>query len=120
MDENKQNINKNVLFYVSKFNGILLNYQKEKKHSVLSMLQTYYLYFLMVLFLIVILVAMVFSGMISTTMNLPNGSIQSQLPIILCCSLFLYPLFKIYSKLPVRKDEIFFEQTLAEAISKIN
>lgn len=44
----------------------------------------------------------------------------SEIPVIVVCSLFLFPLVKIYAKQPMKKDSTFFEKRLGEEILKIN
>ena len=51
---------------------------------------------------------------------LPENTFQSSLPIIITCLLFLFPILKIYTIKPVKKDSYFFEKKLGEEILKIN
>ena len=54
-----------MLFYMSKLNAILFNFQStENNHSLVAMLKTYYPYFLMVFVLMLVLFITIFSGII--------------------------------------------------------
>lgn len=119
-EENRDSLKQSVLFYMSKLNSILFNYQNtENHHSILAMLKTYLPYFLIVLVLTALLFIVVFSGLLDS-LNLGSGTVESQLPIVACCLLFVFPIVKIYSKEPVKKDSIFFEKRLGEEILRIN
>jgi hypothetical protein len=74
-EENRESLNQSVLFYMSKLNSILFNYQNtENHHSIKAMLKTYLPYFIMVLILIIVLFVIVFSGILEAVLNLENGS----------------------------------------------
>jgi uncharacterized membrane protein YcgQ (UPF0703/DUF1980 family) len=106
---------------MSKLNAILFNNQNtENHHSLIAMLVTYYPYFLMVFVLIFVLFIVIFSGLVEIIMGVNNSSFEGQLPVLVVCSLFLFPLIKIYLKEPVKKDSVFFEKRLGEQIEKIN
>lgn len=110
-----------VLFYMSKLNAILFNFQNtENNHSLVAMLKTYYPYFLMVFVLMLVLFITIFSGMVEFIMGVNNSSAQGQIPVIVVCSLFIFPLVRIYLKEPVKKDSNFFEKRLGEEILRIN
>jgi uncharacterized membrane protein YcgQ (UPF0703/DUF1980 family) len=103
---------------MSKLNAILFNYQNtENQHSLIAMLKTYYPSFLMVLALICVLFMVIFTGIVERIMG--ESSI-SQIPVIVVCSLFIFPLVRIYVKEPMKKDSTFFEKKLGEEILKIN
>jgi hypothetical protein len=69
-DENRESLNQTVLFYMSKLNAILFNYQDtENQHSLMAMLKTYYSSFLMVLILIVSLFIVIFTGAVEHLMG---------------------------------------------------
>ena len=120
-EESRASLSQTVLFYMSKLNAILFNFQNtENNHSLVAMLKTYYPYFLMVFVLMLVLFITIFSGMVEFIMGVNNSSSQGQIPVIVVCSLFIFPLVKIYLKEPVKKDSNFFEKRLGEEILRIN
>ena len=94
---------------MSKLNAILFSYQNtENHHSLIGMLKVYYPYFIMVAILIGVMFTIVFSRVIENVFKVAENSVWSQVPIILCCLLFIIPLLKIYTKEPIKKDSYFF------------
>jgi hypothetical protein len=62
--------------------------------------------------LIGVLFFIVFSSISTDLFGASEGTIASKIPIIICCLLFLIPMFKIYTKEPMKKDSSFFEKKL--------
>ena len=121
-DEARQEgISQKVLFYMSKLNAILFNYQNtENMHSLFAMLKTYYPYFLFMLILIALLGIVIVSNFVERIVGKQKNNLESHLAIAATCSLFLIPLIKIYLKEPLVKDSSFFEKKLGEVILTIN
>ena len=111
-EDDKGHLNHLVLFYMSKLNAILFSNQNtEHHHSLVGMLMVYYPFFLMVGVLIVMLFILVFTRL-TQSLGFSEGTFWNQVPIIVCCLLFGIPLWKIYSKEPIKKDSSFFEKKL--------
>ena len=73
-ESDKSRIDQGVLFYMSKLNAILFNFQNtENHHSLIAMLIIYYPYFIMVLVLIVVLFVIVFTR-VTFGFNVEAGS----------------------------------------------
>ena len=74
----KSHIDQSVLFYMSKLNAILFNYQNtENNHSLIAMLKVYFPHFLLVFLLIGVLFAVVFTGFIEEIFEAEHGSASS-------------------------------------------
>ena len=117
-DEHRESLNQSVLFYMSKLNAILFNYQNtDNQYSLVAMIKTYYPSLLMVLFLICSLFIVIFAEVLEYIMGETSWS---QLPVGIVSCLFVVPLVKIYVKEPMKKDSNFFEKKLGEEILRIN
>ena len=109
-------VNRDVIQYMSKINAILFGYQSvQGDHSLLVILKTYWLAFLITAILMTLTLVFLISDRV-----LSFARVGIEILTIILGGCLIIPLSMIYLKQPEQRNTSFFEQKLGEEIHRIN